>query len=309
MLKTQMKFNVYYIAYLTLGVIWGTNFLFMKWAAVHIDPLQIVFLRVLAGFIPVFLYALIKRQIKLSHIKYIHHFLIMSILATIIYYYCFAKGTALLNSGIAGALSGSIPIFSTIITFFFLKEEKVTVKRVVGVIVGLIGVLLIARPWENGDTALDVKGVIYMLIGSLSVGASFVYAKKYLTKINISPAALTSYQVAIAIIILGLFGDLQSIENIQSDSVALIGVLVGLGVLGTGLAYILYYVLVNNLGAIIASTVTYIPPVISLLIGALLANEIILISDWSAMIIILFGVYIMNKKEGFDSDLLHNREH
>ncbi len=106
-----MKFNVYYIAYLTLRVIWGTNFLFMKWAAVHIDPLQIVFLRVLAGFIPVFLYALIKRQIKLSHIKYIHHFLIMSILATIIYYYCFAKGTALLNSGIAGALSGSIPIF------------------------------------------------------------------------------------------------------------------------------------------------------------------------------------------------------
>ncbi|MEC2531340.1 DMT family transporter, partial [Bacillus cereus] len=142
MLKTQMKFNVYYIAYLTLGVIWGTNFLFMKWAAVHIDPLQIVFLRVLAGFIPVFLYALIKRQIKLSHIKYIHHFLIMSILATIIYYYCFAKGTALLNSGIAGALSGSIPIFSTIMTFFVLKEEKVTVKRVVGVIVGLIGVLL-----------------------------------------------------------------------------------------------------------------------------------------------------------------------
>ncbi|MCE0555143.1 EamA family transporter [Bacillus thuringiensis] len=103
--------------------------------------------------------------------------------------------------------------------------------------------------------------------------------------------------MAIAIIILGLFGDLQSIENIQSDSVALIGVLVGLGVLGTGLAYILYYVLVNNLGAIIASTVTYIPPVISLLIGALLANEIILISDWSAMIIILFGVYIMNKRK------------
>lgn len=114
-----MKFNIYYTAYLMLGIIWGTNFLFMKWAAVYISPLQIVFLRVLAGFIPVFLYALIKRQIKLSHIKYIHHFFIMSFLATTIYYYCFAKGTTLLESGIAGALSGSIPIFSTIITFLY----------------------------------------------------------------------------------------------------------------------------------------------------------------------------------------------
>ncbi len=66
-------------------------------------------------------------------------------------------------------------------TFFVLKEEKVTVKRVVGVIVGLIGVLLIARPWKNGDTALDVKGVIYMLIGSLSVGAS-LYMQKIFNK-------------------------------------------------------------------------------------------------------------------------------
>lgn len=82
----------------------------------------------------------------------------------------------------------------------------------------------------------------------------------------------------------------------------------GLGVLGTGLAYILYYLLVKQLGAVIASTATYIPPVVSLLIGAFLANEIIFISDWGAMFIILLGVYIMNKKEGFDSDLLHNRK-
>lgn len=50
----QLKFNTYYIAYLALGIIWGTNFLFMKWASAYITPLQIVFLRVLAGSIPVF---------------------------------------------------------------------------------------------------------------------------------------------------------------------------------------------------------------------------------------------------------------
>lgn len=294
------KFNGYYAAFLALGLIWGTNFLFMKWAAVYITPLQIVFLRVAAGFIPVFLYALIRRQIKLTHLKYSHHFLVMSFLATIIYYYCFAKGTALLDSGIAGALSGSIPIFSAVLTFLILKEEKLSPQKVTGVVVGLLGVLLIARPWESGDGALDIAGVLYMLIGSFSVGASFVYAKKYLSNSPIAPAALTSYQMLMAIIVMILFGDLQGMGDIQTDAIALLGVVVGLGVLGTGLAYILYYVIVKQLGAVIASTVTYIPPVVSLLIGALLTNEIILISDWGAMMIILLGVYIMNKKSRFN---------
>ncbi|WP_240903964.1 DMT family transporter [Bacillus sp. N1-1] len=289
-------FNIFYLAYLSLGIIWGTNFLFMKWAAVHISPLQIVFLRVVAGFIPVFLYALVKKQLKFSHFSHVHHFFAMSFLATIVYFYCFAKGTALLNSGIAGALSGAIPIFSTILTFFALKDERVTVKSVLGVIVGVVGVFIIARPWESGASALDVSGVIYMLIGSLSVGASFVYAKKFLSGTNIAPAAITSYQILIAIIILWVFGDLEGISAIQSDSIALTGILIGLGVIGTGLAYIIYYVIVNQLGAVIASTVTYIPPVVSLLIGALLVNELILISDWIAMLIILAGVTTMNKK-------------
>lgn len=290
------KVNVYYLAYLSLGVIWGTNFLFMKWAADWITPLQIVFLRVAAGFIPVFLYALYKRQFKVAHIKNIHYFLVMSFLATTIYYYCFAKGTALLESGIAGALSGSIPIFSAIATFLLLKEEKITRKVVAGIVIGLIGVLCIARPWESGATALDLGGVFYMLMGSLSIGVSFVYARKYITPMNIPPAALTSYQMLIAMIAIGFFGDLQGIGNIQSDGVALLGVLVGLGLFGTGLAYILYYVIVRHLGAVVASTATYIPPVISLLIGAFLANETILVSDWIAMLLILSGVFVMNKK-------------
>lgn len=290
--------NVYYLAYLSIGVIWGTNFLFMKWAAEWITPLQIVFLRVAAGFVPVFFYALYKGQFNLAHLKNIHHFFIMSFLATTIYYYCFAKGTALLESGIAGALSGSIPIFSAIATFVLLKEEKITRKAVVGIGIGLMGVIIIARPWESGAAGLDISGIFYMLVGSLSIGVSFVYARKYITPMNIPPAVLTSYQMLIAMIAIGFFGDLQGIENIQSDGVALIGVLVGLGLLGTGLAYILYYVIVKHLGAVVASTATYIPPVVSLLIGAFLANELILLSDWGAMLLILSGVFVMNKKSG-----------
>ena len=74
----------------------------MKWAAELISPAQIVLLRSIFGFLPVLLYALSQRELRWQHIRYLHHFIVMSLLATAIYYFAFAKGTALLPSNIAG---------------------------------------------------------------------------------------------------------------------------------------------------------------------------------------------------------------
>lgn len=287
------RLRIFYAAYLALGIIWGTNFLYMKWAAQIITPSQIVFLRVMSGFLPVLGVAIVQRQIRLSHLKLAHHFFVMSLLATTIYFYCFVKGTALLNSGIAGALSGSIPIFSAIAALLFLKGEKINILKSIGILIGFVGVLLIAKPWDAGATELNISGVVYMVLGSLSVGASFVYAKKFLAGQDIPAAALTSYQMLFALVSMALINDFQGITLIRSDIQALLGVILGLGILGTGLAYVLYYLIVENPGAIMASSVTYIPPVIALFIGFFIAGEMIVITDWIGMLIILFGVYIL----------------
>jgi drug/metabolite transporter (DMT)-like permease len=100
------------LAFLFLGVIWGSNFIFMKWAAEQISPAQIVLLRAVFGFLPVFIYALAQGTLRWQHVRHTHHFVVMSLLATAIYYFAFAKGTALLPSSIAGLLSGAIPLFT-----------------------------------------------------------------------------------------------------------------------------------------------------------------------------------------------------
>lgn len=290
------KINIFYIIYLVLAIVWGTNYITTKWAAALISPPQIVLLRVFFGLIPVIIYALVTRQLKIQHLKYSHHFLVMSILATSFYYLCFAHGTALLESGIAGALSGSIPIFSAIVTFLMLKEEKVTARQGIGILIGFFGVFLIAKPWVSGDGALNLYGVVYMILGSISVGASFVYAKKFLSRLEIPAAALTTYQILFSFITLAIFTDTKGIGDLQQDSIALWGVIIGLGALGTGLAYIFYYVIVKHLGAVVASTSTYFPPVVALIIGGFFADEVILFSDWIGMAIIIMGVFILQKK-------------
>lgn len=275
-----------------LGLIWGSNFIYMKMAAGHISASQVVLFRVLFGFLPVLIYSAATRSLKLWHLRYSLHFFIMSLLATSVYYYGFVKGSSMLLSGVAGALSGSIPLFSFILAVIFIKEERVTIKKVTGVLSGFAGVLIIAGVFENGLKGANVEGVLYMVMGALSVGASFVYAKKFLSPLDIPAKALVTYQLGFALAGLFIVSDLHGIMNIWSDPHAAIGLAIGLGLLGTGLAYIIYYYIVKNLGAVAAASSTYVPPVVALIIGAFIVGENISTADYFATLLIFTGVFL-----------------
>jgi drug/metabolite transporter (DMT)-like permease len=283
------------VAFLLLGVIWGSNFIYMQLAAKLLSPTQIVFYRVLFGFVPVLAYSWLSGTLSPRHFKHAGHFLVMALLATTLYYYAYVKGTALLLSGVAGAVSGSIPILSFLLAVIFLREEKITAIRAVGVLVGFIGVLVIGLSGHALPRA-NLEGVLYLLAGSLSVGASFVYAKKFIIPLGIPPSALTTYQLGIGLVLLTLVTDHRGMGNIWTDLHASLGLVIGLGLLGTGCAYIIYYYIVDKLGAIAASSVCYIPPVVALLIGVLIVGEQIETRDYIATMLIFTGVFLLKKR-------------
>lgn len=280
------------VAFVALGVIWGTNFLFMKWAAEVIEPAQIVLLRVLFGFLPVLLFALVRRDLSREHLRFARHFLAMALLATVIYFFCFAAGTQRLPSSIAGSLSGMIPLVAFIATSIFLRTEPVTRLALVGVLCGFGGVVLIARPWDAAS-GIDGVGVAFMVLGSASVGLSFVYARRFLSRLAIPPTALTTYQMAIACLILLIVTPKAGLTDIVDVPRAFWGLVLGLGLLGTGIAYLLYYSLINRLGAVTASSATYIPPVVAFVIGIVVANDPVVVSDFLALALILAGVVLV----------------
>jgi drug/metabolite transporter (DMT)-like permease len=296
-MNTAAKVHYYpVIAFVLLGVIWGSNFMYMKLASTLISPTQIVFFRVLFGFVPVLIYAVISGALSLHHLKYSTHFVMMALLATSIYYYGYAKGTSLLLSGVAGALSGSIPLFSFVLAIMFIREEKITRTKVFGLLVGFAGVVMICRPSGEDLLSTNLEGVGYMVVGSLSVGASFVYAKKYIMPLKIPAVALTTYQLGVGLVILALVTDYNGMGNIWNELHASLGLIIGLGLLGTGAAYIIYYYIVENLGVIAASSVTYIPPVVALMIGAFIVGEPIRGIDYAATLLIFAGVFLLKRK-------------
>lgn len=282
-------------AFAFLGIIWGTNFIFMRQASEWISPVQIVFLRVLCGFVPIAVMAWMQKAVRREHLKYTGHFLVMALLATVIYYWAFASGTSLLLSGVSGVLSGAIPLFSFIVAAIFLRQEKITVMRLCGLMLGFAGVILIAKPWQVSGESISLAGVGYMILGSLSVGISFVYAKKFLADKQIAPLALTTYQIGLALVILACITPFTGITAIAQDSTASLGLIIGLGLLGTGGAYLTYYYLILNLGAVVASSVTYIPPVVALIVGFLAANEQLGVTEILSMVLIMSGVFLLQR--------------
>ncbi|TCK61005.1 EamA domain-containing membrane protein RarD [Seleniivibrio woodruffii] len=285
------------LAFCALGLIWGCNFIYIKMAANLITPMQIVLYRVVLGFICVAAYAIFKGYIRISHLKYSIHFAVMSLLAASVYYLAYVKGIVLLMSGVAGALSGSVPLFSFILAVIFIPEEKITLTKIIGVLTGFAGVVLIAMP--SGSTILEsnIKGVLYIAFGSLCLGASFVYAKKFVMPLKLPTAALTAYQLGFSSLTMLLFTDYKGIGAVFNDLHTALGLFIGLGLLGTSLAYIIYYYLVKEVGTVTASSVTYIPPVVALFIGAVIVGEPITITDYIATIMIFMGIFLLRKNK------------
>lgn len=291
-----MNIKLPIIAFISLGIIWGSNFIYMKWATEFISPLQIVFLRVFFGFIPVLIYSIYKGSIKLPHLKYSFHFFIMSLLGTTVYYYFFVKASSTLLSGVMGALSGSIPLFSFLLAILFIKEEKLNI-RILGILIGIIGVVLIAKPFNESIFNSNIQGIFDVVLGSLILGSSFVYAKKFISPLKIHFSALTTYQLGFALLTLLLLTNFDGITNIKNDTHTFLGMIIGLSLLGTGLAYILYYYIIEELGAVTAASVTYIPPIVALIIGYFFINEDISLIDCIGTILIFIGVFMINNEK------------
>lgn len=151
---------------------------------------------------------------------------------------CFAtaRGTALLPSGIAGVLGASPALFTCIASAVFLRHERMNRLMCSGVLLGIVGIALISRPWSGNGTegALSSLGVCWMLMGSLVFGLSYIYIRRYLSAIKLSPLAIVTWQMGLALLMLVCLTDLHGIGRIMFDWKAVTGLVFGLGLLGTG---------------------------------------------------------------------------
>ena len=295
-----LKANIAWLLLVLLGVIWGTNFLFMKLAVNVIPPLEVAWLRTLFGAIPITLFALFRRSLDWRDWRHVHHFTAMALLANVGPYVLFVIGTEHLPSGIVGATSGAIPFITAGVVAVALPSEVLTRSKLTGIAIGFAGVLLVAPLGGGVGVAAGSSSLIGMaatLGGALSYALALVYAKRFIAPLGMSAVRLASYQMVLAFIVMAPFAAPGHWAALADHPSALAGLVIGLGLLGTGVAFVIYYSLIQTLGALKAASVYYIPPVVALATETIFVGESIGLKQIGGALLIMAGIFYANRPE------------
>ncbi len=165
------------------------------------------------------------------------------------------------------------PLF-TLLLAVSTHTERLTAPRLAGLTLGFVGVVILAAPWHDGALHSSLLGIGAAVLASACYAASYVYARRFLSDGALSPLVLSSGQMIAGTVLLRLLAPAIARQPVTLTANVVTSVIV-LGVLGTGVAYVLNYRLITDEGATAASTVTYLLPIVAVLLGlAVLAEAI-----------------------------------
>lgn len=255
-----------------LGALWGSSFLWMKLGLEGLSPVQLVLARLTTGGVVLVTTVLVGRHPWPRSPRLWGHFTFLALVASIIPFFLIAWSETVIPSGLAGVLNASVPFFTALIATAALPGERLTRRTGFGLLIGVAGVVLVVSPWdaEPGDGWLLGAGA--GLLAAACYGVGFVYARRFLSGRDLPPAILAAGQISIAALLLGLGAPFMDWGSVRLTPVVT-GSALTLGVLGTGVAHILNFRVIEDAGATVASTVTYIIPVFAVALGVLVLGE------------------------------------
>ena len=277
-------------AYLALGLVWGCSFIFIELGLVFLSPFGVTFVRCALGAITLMIFAK-ARKVGLPKGKSIWRKLwVVAMLLNVVPGVLFAFAQQYITSALAGIINATTPLMTLIFMLLIFREEKIKREQVYGLLIGALGVMTVMGVWkELGDNQLI--GVIALLIAVSCYGASYPYSTRNVIPLRLKPEALATGQLLMATItLLPLFiFDGFSSDNYETKSII---AMLCLGIFGSGFAYIWNFSVTAAAGSAIGSTVTYITPVVAVIVGWLYLSEEIAWHEPVGALVVIIGALL-----------------
>jgi drug/metabolite transporter (DMT)-like permease len=285
MKATRVPWQVKFTA---LAFIWGSSFLLMKIGLRSLAPVQISGLRILSGAAVLMLLLTASRGRLPRDRRTWGHLMVTGFFLGALPFTLFALGEERVSSALAGIGNSITPIATVVFSLLLLRNDPIGARKVVGVLIGFAGVLIIMQPWQSQGRP-DLVGFGITLVAGMSYGLGWTYTKRFLGKADFGgltlPTAqmLTSAgQMLVALTIwwltqrarLSLAAPWSLHTNTAGGSVLLpLLAVLALGVVGTGIAMSFQYDVVRAAGPTVGASVTYLIPVVSVALGVLVLGE------------------------------------
>jgi drug/metabolite transporter (DMT)-like permease len=276
-------------ALLLVGVIWGSSFLFIEVLTDETGATEVVTGRLFFGMLAIGGYMLATRRSVPFEPKLIAQVSVLAVLSNIIPFALISWAQEHIESGTAAVLNSTMPVFTACFAAAFLAEERFTSARVAGLVLAVAGVAVLTGPDAFDVTDSSVLGQLAVIAGAACYGVGAVYSRTLLA--TQEPLGLSILQVTIAFFLsIPLMLVITGGAPTYSLSVEAWASLLALGILGTGLAYVLYLWLIEHIGSVRGSLVTYIIPIVAVFLGWAVLDETVGLNTIGGGLLIVGGV-------------------
>ncbi len=283
-----------WLAFIGLSLAWGSSFLWIKIAVDEVGPFTLVALRLLFGLLGLAVVVLLRRPkwpVKRSQWLAL---CVLGLSNVAVPFVLISWGEQFIDSAVASILNSTVPLFTTLIAHFFLEDDRLTWRRVTGLLVGFLGVVIVVWRDLNGSAQANLLGQGAVLIAALMYAFSAVFTRYY-TK-GVSSIIQSFFPLIIADSLMWITTPIVeapfTLPKLPITWVAI----VWLGLIGSCVAYLLYYYLLNELGPTRATLVTYTFPVVGVVLGYIFLNEHMDLNLVAGTVLVLGSIAIVNSK-------------
>jgi drug/metabolite transporter (DMT)-like permease len=278
-----------------LGLIWGSSFLWIKIGVESITPMMLVTLRVSFGLVALLVVMAAQRQAFPRDRATIMKFIFMGVFNTVIPFLLITWGETKIDSSLASILNAATPLFVIIIAHFWLHDEKITTARLGGLLLGFAGVVvLVVQNLKPGSGQNDIWGELAVLLATVSYAVALVFSRRHLrgTKPVVQSTMILVVASALMWVIMPVADRPVTFPATPVTWIAVIW----LGVLGLCVAYLLFFYLNNAVGPTRASLVTYVFPVVGVVLGIIFLSEPLTWNMIVGSILVVGGIVVVNRK-------------
>lgn len=279
--------------FVLLALVWGMSFVLIRIGAEVLTPVQLSLGRMLTGALPLLAILLLRGGRLPASPRLWGHLFVAALLLNTIPFTLFGYAGQLIPSALMGIVNASTPLFGVVFSMLMLSDERPDRDRLLGLAIGFLGVLTVFGVWNSlGTVTVDDRDALFgmlMVVGANACyGIGTPYLRRFVAGTSHSALELSSLQLVLAslplLLLVPWFGGVPTGLNWQ-----VVAAVTTLGVLGTGFAYILQYAIVRAAGATVATTVTYVVPVVAITAGIVLLGETLTWNQPLGALVIILG--------------------
>ncbi|MFJ8957882.1 DMT family transporter [Lentzea sp. NPDC102401] len=281
--------------FLLLALLWGSSFTLIKVSLEGLTPGQLVLSRLILGAAVLLSIAAVRKVALPRSAQIWGHIAAAGLFGNVIPFLLLSYGEKTTGAGIAGVLIGASPLLTLALATAALPTERATPRKAVGLVLGFIGVVLLIGPWDEALGSFSGRLACFGAAVSYAIG--FVYVRKYLSPLGLAPLSLAASQLVAAAVLQAVVTPFLDWRTPSFTGPVTMSIVL-LGLLSTGLAYVLYFRLIGDVGATTASAVNYVVPVFAVLVSVLFLGEHVTWNLIAGGLVVLVGVAYAENRLG-----------